>query len=278
MNPSTAPSSGNWRAWPDADKARLLAELRRRAYRRDPARLLSDAGVSPDPWQAAALASPATRQLFLCSRQAGKSLTAAALALREALSDAPALVLLLSPTLRQSGELFREKLLPLYDALGRPVPRRRQTQLELVLANGSRVVSLPENEAGVRGFSSVNLLVIDEGSRVDDGLYRAVRPMLAVSGGALVALSTPWGQRGWFFDEWTEGHGWERYSVTAEQCPRISAEFLAEERIALGERWHEQEYRCVFSDAVDALFSADVIRKAMQGEVKPLFSLPGSVE
>jgi hypothetical protein len=65
--------------------------------------------------------------------------------------------------------------------------------LTLELVNGSRIVSLPENESGIRGFSGVNLLVIDEAARVDDSLYRSVRPMLAVSGGRLVALSTPFG-------------------------------------------------------------------------------------
>jgi hypothetical protein len=271
MSPSTAPSSGNWRAWPDADKARLLAELRRRAYRRDPARLLSDAGVSPDPWQAAALASPATRQLFLCSRQAGKSLTAAALALREALSDAPALVLLLSPTLRQSGELFRDKLLPLWRALGRPDKGRPPTALTLELSNGSRVVSLPESEEGVRGFSSVALLVIDEAARVDDSLYKAVRPMLAVSGGKLAAMSTPFGKRGWFWEEWERGAGWERTQVRAAQCPRIPPEFLAAERLALGERWYAQEYDTSFEEAVGAVFTQEAISRAVSGAVAPLW-------
>src|SRR5262249_19191232 len=153
------------------------------------------------------------------------------------------------------------KLLRLYRALGRPVPPRRQTQTELELANGSRVVSLPENEEGVRGFSSVGLLVIDEAARVSDELYFAVRPMLAVSGGRLVALSTPYGQRGWFFEEWQKGAGWQRVKVTAGQCPRISAEFLEQERLSMGERWFRQEYECSFEDATDAVFSGDVIAR-----------------
>jgi hypothetical protein len=39
-------------------------------------------------------------------------------------------------------------VLRLYDALGRPVPARRETALELGLTNGSRIVSLPERFAG----------------------------------------------------------------------------------------------------------------------------------
>src|SRR5262245_47255751 len=56
------------------------------------------------------------------------------------------LVLLLSPTQRQSGELFRDKVLRLYDDLGQPVRATQQTALTLALANGSRVISLPGNE------------------------------------------------------------------------------------------------------------------------------------
>jgi hypothetical protein len=45
-------------------------------------------------------------------------------------------------------------------------------------------------------------LIVDEASRVQDALYQGIRPMLAVSGGRIVLLSTPWGKRGFFFEEW----------------------------------------------------------------------------
>jgi hypothetical protein len=48
------------------------------------------------------------------------------------------------------------------------------------------------------GFSGVDLLLVDEASRADDHLYFAARSMLAVSGGALMMLSTPAGRRGVF--------------------------------------------------------------------------------
>src|SRR5262249_5097813 len=161
--------------------------------------------------------------------QSGKSSTAAALGLHTALCRSGSLVLLLSPSQRQSGELFR-KLTGLYEALGRPVRTLARSALRLELANGSRVVSLPGDEATIRGFSGVALLVIDEAARVSDGLYLAVRPMLAVSRGRLVALSTPFGKRGWFHDEWHGNNNWNRVRATADQCPRISADFLEEER------------------------------------------------
>jgi Terminase large subunit, T4likevirus-type, N-terminal len=149
----------------------------------------------------------------------------------------------------------------------------RETALQLELANGSRVIALPGKEGTVRGYSEVALLVIDEAARVDDALYFAVRPMLAVSKGKLVALSTPFGQRGWFHAEWSGAGDWERVRVTADQVPRITPEFLAEERQAMGDRWFRQEYCCSFEDTIDAVFAYEDIQAALSNEVKPLFAV-----
>ena len=228
--------------------------------------------MTPDNWQANLLRTTWERALLLCSRQSGKSQTAGALALGEALTRPRSLVLLLSPTLRQSGELFRDKLLPLWRSLGRPLLDRPPTQLSLELANGSRVISLPSSEGGIRGYSGVRLLIVDEAARVPDDLYRAVRPMLAVSNGRLIAMSTPFGKRGFFFEGWTSSHPWERVRITADQCPRIGPDFLAEEREAIGERWYQQEYCCSFEDMVGAVFSWDDIQASMTDDVQPLFA------
>jgi hypothetical protein len=209
--------------------------------------------------------------ILLCSRQSGKSLVAAALALREALLSPPALVLLLSPTLRQSGELFRDKVRRLYSRLGRPVATVQETQLTMELANGSRIVSLPGDEETVRGYSGVSLLVIDEAARVSDSLYYGVRPMLAVSGGRLIALSSAWAKAGWFYEAWQGKGPWHRVKVTAADCPRISPAFLREEREVLGPRWFDMEYNCTFGDAVDAPFSAEQIQDARGDDLPPLF-------
>jgi hypothetical protein len=132
---------------------------------------------------------------------------------------------------------------------------------------------LPGKEGTIRGFSGVALLIVDEASRVLDALYCALRPMLAVSRGRLVALSTPWGKRGWFHDEWHGEGDWERIKITAPECPRISAEFLAEEMAALGERWYRQEYLCSFEDVIDAVFAEEDIQRAMVGAFEPLFGV-----
>jgi hypothetical protein len=227
-------------------------------------------GLEPDPWQARILRSPSRQFMLNCSRQAGKSTTTALLALHTALYAAPALCLLLSPTLRQSQELFR-KVLDGYRALYPGASASGESALRLELANGSRIVALPGTEATIRGYSGVSLLLVDEASRVDDALYRAVRPMLAVSGGRIVALSTPFGRRGWWYDAWTSGgQAWHREEVPATAIPRISAAFLAEERAALG-FWFAQEYENKFLDTATQLFSGDDIAAAVRSDIAPLW-------
>lgn len=208
--------------------------------------------------------------MLLCSRQSGKSQTAAALALHTALLMPNSLILLLSPTLRQSGELFRDKFLRLYKATGRTLKSVQETALQLTLSNGSRIVSLPGDEGTIRGYSGVSLLVIDEAARVPDALYYAVRPMLAVSKGRLVCLSTPFGKQGWFHDAWFSASPWERVRITADQCPRISPEFLAQEQRDIGPRWFAQEYCCSFEDMIGAVFSGADIAAILATDVPAL--------
>jgi hypothetical protein len=103
----------------------------------------------------------------------------------------------------------------------------------------------------------VDLLIIDEAARVPDDLYRAVRPMLAVSKGRLICLSTPYGKRGFFWEAWARGgDDWRRFEAPAAQCPRIAAEFLEQEKRAMGESWFRQEYCCSF-EALEGLVYPD---------------------
>jgi len=59
--------------------------------------------------------------------------------------------------------------------------------------------------------------------------------------------------------------------VKATECPRISPEFLAEERNSLGDWWFRQEYMCEFVETVDQVFSYEHVMAAIDPEVKPLF-------
>jgi hypothetical protein len=150
----------------------------------------------------------------------------------------------------------------------------RDSTRRLELANGSRVLSLPGEESSVRGFSGPKLIVIDEAARVPDSLYVACGPMLAVSRGRLVCLSTPWSKSGFFYVAWSGDDAWHRIKITAHDCPRISQAFLDQERKTLGPRHFAMEYLCEFGESIDSLFSQDSIEAARADDLEPLFPRP----
>jgi hypothetical protein len=96
--------------------------------------------------------------------------------------------------------------------------------------------------------------------------------MLAVSGGSLMMLSTPYGKRGVFYEEWIGDGEWDRYEIPATECPRITPEFLAEERRRLPERVFLQEYFCEFLETEDQVFSHEDVEAAIDPNVTPLFA------
>ncbi|HEY9247517.1 MAG TPA: terminase family protein [Rariglobus sp.] len=227
-------------------------------------------GFTPDATQARLLDTGSKFVLLNCSRQWGKSTTTAARAVHEACTVAESLTLVVSPSARQSGEFLR-KAEALTRKRGMRLGGDGDNEISLAFPNGSRVVGLPGNEQTVRGFSAVSLLLMDEAARVSEELYLAVRPMLAVSGGAIWLLSTPNGKRGFFWEAWEHGgREWERVRVAATECPRIPGEFLERERRTMADRYFRQEYLCEFVQGDDAVFDRELIERAFSDEFEPL--------
>jgi Terminase large subunit, T4likevirus-type, N-terminal len=248
---------------------RVARRARRGAVSRIPnsrARFAEHLGYDPDPWQREFLESDAPRIALNCCRQSGKSTMAAVVALHDALIRPGSLVLVLAPAQRQAQE-FLSVLTSMYASLGNTVPADSERRLGLELTNGSRVEALPGSERTVRGFSGVDLLVLDEAARVDDRLYAATLPMLAVSGGRMVMMSTPNGKRGIFWEVWTGGSSrWRRFEVPATSCPRIPEDAIAEARATMPLWEFEQEMMCVFGELEGAVFTEEMIRGALATE------------
>jgi hypothetical protein len=231
--------------------------------------LMRNLGLEPDPWQMEVLESQQPRLLLNCCRQAGKSTVVALLGLAEALWVAGTQILIVSRSYRQSIELFRI-ISNFFVRLGEPMCQVHNKG-ELALSNGSRIVCLPCKEETIRGYSGIDLLILDEASRVPDDIYRTLRPMLAVSAGRMICLSTPRGKRGFFFDAWLKGgDDWQRIEIPASKVPRIKAEFLEEERRGMGESWFRQEYCCAF-EALEGLVYPDFPRCVVPGPAPTSF-------
>jgi len=240
------------------------------AYAMDPVLWAREVlGYHPDPWQEKLLRSRSKKIILNCSRQSGKSTTCAALGLHESIYRRPSFGLVIAPSKDQSAELmlkfdeFRSAVELPSDYLS------TDTKLAVRFSNGNRFIARPGSEKSSRGFSAVTLLLEDEAARVPDPLYSSVRPMLAVSNGRHILMSTPFGKQNHFFKIWDEQRDiWEWYEIPAEMCPRISKQFLEEEkRINL---WFEQEYHCAFLDAEGSVFSSDLFKSLANPSISPL--------
>jgi len=238
----------------------------------DPVLLLGDAGITADPWQANALRSAGKRALWLCCRQSGKSTIAAGKALHRALYAPASLCLLLSPSLRQSGELFR-KVLDLYRAVDGLPDASAESALRIEFPNGSRIVSLPGSDSTVRGYSKPSLVVIDEAAHCQESFISATLPMLAASpDGQLLVLSTPNGRQGFFHEAWHGDDTFEKTRITWRDCPRIPEDAVNLYRATVGDLMCRQEFLCEFLDTAESVFPSAIIEAMFDDTVTPLWS------
>ena len=239
----------------------------------DPVLLAHDCGIVCDPWQAGSSAATAKADAPAVQSASGQEPVSALLALHTALYVPNALVLLVSPSLRQSSELFRTVMG--FHAKLKDAPRlEMESTLRAEFGNGSRIISLPGSEKTTRGYSKATLVVVDEAARVEDALMASLRPMLATSkgGGKMVLLSTPFGKRGAFYEYWSSGgEDWHRVEVPASSCPRISQEFLDEEMRQLGAQKFSEEYGLQWLDPTESVFPEAIISAAFTPEVTPLW-------
>lgn len=245
------------------------------AHSLDPALFAQACGVELDPWQADLLRGASRRVLLLASRQVGKTTTTALKALHTAVYEPNALIVVASPSQRQSDEFLRTVRL-MHQRLDDSIELRSESVRKLEFDNEARILALPGGEEGktVRGLAGARLVILDEAARIADGLLAAVRPMMATNPKAeFIALTTPAGRRGWFFDAWHAlDETWRRIRVSAKDCPRITKEFLDEERLALGQTKFESEYGLIFHDADSAAFSGDIIDACFKQDLSPLWA------
>lgn len=230
-------------------------------------------GITPDPWQERLITSTAPRIIVNCSRQSGKSTGTAIVAARTASYQPGQCVLALAPTERQASLLFA-KAADFIGRLGMAAPQAdSRTQTRLHLRNGSSIFALPGKPANVRGFAA-DLVIVDEAAFVEDPLLAAVGPAVAARGGRIILLSTPNGRRGFFYDTWRNGEGWERFSVSCWECPRLATQpdFLDHERRTHGPFVFSQEYECQFIDSGETVFASEIVERAVTSDLAPLWA------
>ncbi|NWG75256.1 MAG: hypothetical protein HXY24_11720 [Rubrivivax sp.] len=189
-----------------------------------------------------------------CGRQVGKTMTAIRWAVEEA-NRTQGLVWWAAPTyaaaMRGWGDMMRY------------LPRRYRTvvkserRIDLVGGGSVQFVSA-DNPDALRG-ETLSGLVVDEAAYVADYVYHDVlMPMLAVTLGRVLAISTPKRKRGWFYDLWRRGRGGEEdvrsWQASSDRNPYIPALEIERLRRELPEMVFRREILAEFIDAVNAVF------------------------
>lgn len=240
----------------------VLAELR--ADHTLPMRAI---GLTPDPWQRDLILAPDRQVAALCTRRSGKTQTVASRITARSLTTPRRKTLIFSPTEDQSKELL-QYIREMNDALGCPVPVVSETETRIKWANGSEVKAKTDRPKSSRGFTP-DEVVIDEAAQVSDLLYLSVAPMLVLGRCDLLALTTPFGKMGWFYELWNtpaKSRHWRKFRVTAYECPRIDRATLEEHRAVLPPQWFDQEYLCVFNSTAGAVFDRETLEACVTAD------------
>ncbi len=240
--------------------------------------VLAESKFKPDESQKEFLRAT-NEEIILCwSRQSGKTTSAAVKLTHRVMTTSGLQVLIISASQRQAGimqsivrqfVLMAQKTVKKWrivkefemheDPLDDNSKMIKCNAMALEIGNGSEVISVPAKEDTIVGYSP-DIIAIDEAARVPDAVYYAILPMRAAHPCQLILISTPNGQRGFFYEEWHENRRpWLKRMVTAHDCPRISKEFLTQERNAVPRDIFEQEYECSYLAVAGSLFTPEQI-------------------
>ncbi|MDA1338535.1 MAG: terminase family protein [bacterium] len=221
---------------------------------------------SLDPWQKKLLEAEGNI-VVRSGRQSGKSTAIAIKTGDYAVNNRKSQILVISAVERQAYLLFEKILTYIEDKYPTMIKggRERPTKSQIRLKNGAVIRCLPTGLTG-RGIRGFNLLIADEAAFIPENVWSAVTPMIAITEGQIILLSTPFGRSGYFYRCFKDD-SFEKFHVSSEDCPRmqseISKEFLKQEKNRMTKLQYAQEYLGEFVDELRQLFSDDLIKRCM---------------
>jgi phage FluMu gp28-like protein len=227
-------------------------------------------GFKPYPYQAKVLRDYKIRlRVIRKSRQIGMTTAVAQEAIWKAYTGDNRVILIVSPSDRQSKILMNKITATIGKnrKLLENVVRRNRNELEL--SNGSVIISLPNNPDRLRGFSATDIYLDEAAHFLNDGpVMAAIRPMLIATNGSFTIISTPFGKRGLFWDQYRiavhKRKGAKAYDLCPSTiCPLITKERMQQERENLTELEFKQEYLGEFIEQVDVYLPLDLIQSCV---------------
>jgi phage FluMu gp28-like protein len=242
---------------------------------------LNCSGWQPFPYQAQLLRDWMIKtRVVRKSRQIGITTALAKECCFKAFTQPNRLILVISPGDRQSRVLMRKVQQETVDrnpALSSQVMKKNTSELHL--ANGSSIISLPNNPDRIRGFSATDIICDEAGQFLnDESVLAATTPMLAATNGSWTVVSTPRGKRGFFYDEYrlAVSEQAKRSDVKAydfypsSMCPLITSEFLEQQRSRLNEIQYAEEYEGQFCEQVDTYIAMSTIMGCVDQQLRLL--------
>jgi len=217
-----------------------------------------------DSWQKEVLATEGNICLR-SGRQVGKSTVISQKAGEYAIKNKNKVILVVAAVERQAFHLF-EMILYYLDSNYRTYickGRKRPTKSKIHLNNGSVIYCLPTGLSGlgIRGYT-VDLLIADEAAFIPEEVWTAITPMLAVTKGNIILLSTPFGKGGFYYKKFSDP-SYTSFHVSSEDCPRIDKKTLEQAKKDLTKLQYAQEYLGEFVDELRQFYPTELIQKCM---------------
>lgn len=220
-------------------------------------------GMNLFDYQKRFLKDNSKRIIFVAGRQVGKSTITALKAVWKAWTHDDETILIVSPTFRQSQLLFRKirNFIMKEELVFSDIDRLTMHNIEF--ANGSSIHCLPAVQENIRGYTAT-MVIVDEAAFVDEEVFAAIEPALAVRDGTLILLGTPFEPKGYFYNAWMSP-GWSKYHVTSFDNPLVSKEFIEQYKASHPEIKYRREILGEFVESgQDNLFTVEMVQRVMK--------------
>ena len=173
-----------------------------------------------------------------------------------------------SSALSQSQELGRSIFGAIREVVDdSDVQQQNLTRVEM--ASGSRIICLPCSET-VRGLSNAALVIVDESQLVEPAMWAAMEPMQAVAKNPkLIVLGTAFTRATKFYEFYKSGD-FKVFEQRADQCSRISKQFLEDKKKSLGPLLYAAEFENKWIDDASQMISDDLLDASIDNDYIPL--------
>ena len=167
-------------------------------------------------------------------------------------------ILIIAGTREKTTKTVMNRLKMLFNEI-RPTVKDDRHDLNIILKNGTEIEGKPSNSEAIRGETKIRAIVVDEAAHfalVDDSVVLdAIEPILHTNRSDVFLVSTPKGQRGFFYEIANGQNDYKKiqYDYTCA-VGWIYTNKEMDEELKRTDIDTDQEYRCQFTSARSSIF------------------------